>query len=166
MTRRGEVCSGHGTCECGICRCDVNEDGRFSGKFCEKCPTCLGLCHELKTCVECQMYKTGPLAASEGMCAKNCTKIYTTGVDTIGADEERDEHLCTFYDDDNCRFQFVYTDDYINSAFEVRAQKERACPQVNYVNHFVFRINCFSSSCADCNSDFFALKFLQKKPPN
>lgn len=76
------------------------------------------------------MYKTGPLAASERMCAENCSEIYTTGVDLIQADDEKGEHLCTIYNDDNCRFRFVYTDDYINSAFEVRAEKERDCPRV------------------------------------
>lgn len=133
MKRGGEVCSGHGTCECGTCKCDVTEDGRFSGKFCEKCPTCLGQCHELRNCVECQMYETGPVAASQGMCAKSCNIIYIVGVNTIVADDRNGENLCTFYDDDGCRFQFVYTDRYSNSAIQVKAQKERECPQLSVI---------------------------------
>lgn len=123
----GEICSGHGTCECGGCTCDVTADGRFSGKYCEKCPTCAGRCHEFKECVQCQMYKTGPLADSE-LCTKTCTKFVPIEVDVVTHDEEKDEHLCTFYDEDDCRFQFVYTDHVDDEKIDVRAQKERECP--------------------------------------
>lgn len=34
----GEVCSGHGTCECGVCKCAQDEQGHFSGRYCDKCP--------------------------------------------------------------------------------------------------------------------------------
>lgn len=34
----GAICSGHGSCVCGVCKCDTTEEGRYSGKFCEKCP--------------------------------------------------------------------------------------------------------------------------------
>lgn len=33
--------------------------------------------------------------------------------------------LCTFYDEEDCRFHFVYTD---KDDIKVRAQKERECP--------------------------------------
>lgn len=75
------VCSGHGTCECGACRCNSNEEGRFSGKFCEKCPTCSGRCAEFKDCVQCQMYKTGPL--DEETCATNCTLFTPVGLISV-----------------------------------------------------------------------------------
>lgn len=130
-----EICSGYGTCECGSCRCNITPHGRFSGKFCEKCPTCGGLCHRFKDCVQCQMYNTGPLAAS-GLCAESCTKIAITVADKIEADELTDEHLCTFYDDDNCRFQFVYIE---FDALEVRAQRERECPVRVSIN-FMFLV--------------------------
>ncbi|XP_037049499.1 integrin beta-PS-like [Bradysia coprophila] len=128
--RHGKVCSDHGTCECGACRCSVTEEGRFSGRYCEKCPTCAGLCHELKDCVQCQTYNTGPLAAS-GLCAKSCTKLDATRYDTIEVHEENDMHLCTFYDEDDCRFQFVYHDDYEHRSTGfavVMVQKDRHCP--------------------------------------
>jgi protocadherin alpha len=57
----GEICSGHGDCECGSCVCHIDKDSRYSGKYCEKCPTCSGRCAEFRDCVECQMYKTGKL---------------------------------------------------------------------------------------------------------
>ena len=32
---------GHGTCECGECKCSETEEGQYSGKFCEDCPVCI-----------------------------------------------------------------------------------------------------------------------------
>lgn len=106
----------------------MNDEGRFSGKYCEKCPTCSGRCHEFKECVKCQMYKTGPLAESEEKCASNCTLFVPVGVAVVEVDEKKDEHVCTFYDEDDCRFQFVYSDNNNGDKVEVRAQQERECP--------------------------------------
>ena len=33
-----QLCSGHGTCECGKCKCDETPEGQYSGQFCEDCP--------------------------------------------------------------------------------------------------------------------------------
>lgn len=43
----------------------------------------------------------------------------------LPARKEFDETLCTFYDEEDCRFHFVYTD---KDEIKVRAQKERECP--------------------------------------
>jgi hypothetical protein len=46
-------------------------------------------------------------------------------------DEENDEHLCTFYDEDDCRYQFVYSETVEKngiSSFQVTAQKLGICP--------------------------------------
>lgn len=124
----GELCSGHGTCECGQCRCEVNQEGRYSGKYCEKCPTCSGRCHEFKECVKCQMYKMGPLAESEEMCASNCTLFVPIGVKQVVLEDKNDEHMCTFYDEDDCRFVFKYSDNNPEDKVVVVAQQERECP--------------------------------------
>lgn len=107
-------------------RCDSTEEGRYSGKYCEKCPTCSQKCHELKECVECQMYKTGRLH-DENLCKENCTHLFTPiAVETVTVDDEKDEYLCTYYDKDDCRFNFVYSE--VDGKLEVRAQQDRECP--------------------------------------
>jgi integrin beta 1 len=78
----GEICSGHGGCVCGRCECEIKEDVRYSGKYCEKCPTCPGRCDELRACVECQMYKKGPLKDPED-CARNCTLFVPISVEHV-----------------------------------------------------------------------------------
>lgn len=37
-----EVCSGHGSCACGECQCNIVDGYRYSGKYCEECPSCPG----------------------------------------------------------------------------------------------------------------------------
>ncbi|XP_062141727.1 integrin beta-PS isoform X2 [Drosophila sulfurigaster albostrigata] len=120
----GEICSGHGTCECGVCKCKSTDDGRYSGKYCDKCPTCSGRCHELKDCVQCQMYHTGELKNGDD-CAKNCTTFTPVGVEKVKIDEDKDEQLCVFFDEDDCKFTFKYSE---VGELVVHAQEEKECP--------------------------------------
>lgn len=120
----GEICSGHGVCECGVCKCAVNEQGRYSGRHCEKCPTCSGRCQELKDCVQCQMYHTGVLKDVND-CARNCTTFTPIGVEKVEIDERKDEQMCTFFDEDDCRFEFKYSE---QGELIVHAQEEKECP--------------------------------------
>ncbi|KAM8718425.1 hypothetical protein ACLKA7_001609 [Drosophila subpalustris] len=120
----GEICSGHGTCECGVCKCKSTDDGRYSGKYCDKCPTCSGRCHELKDCVQCQMYHTGELKNGDD-CAKNCTTFTPVGVEKVKIDEDKDEQLCIFFDEDDCKFTFKYSE---VGELVVHAQEEKECP--------------------------------------
>lgn len=106
-------------------RCKITEEGRYSGRFCEKCPTCSGRCNEFKHCVQCQMYKTGPLADPDD-CATNCTLFVPTGVKKVEIDEEKDDNKCTFFDEDDCRYEFSYNDS--GEKIVVKAQEERECP--------------------------------------
>lgn len=50
----------------------------------------------------------------------------------ISADEEKDENLCAYYDEDDCRFAYVYTYDETGKV-EIRAQQERECPPQVYI---------------------------------
>lgn len=38
MAGSDEICSGRGVCECGQCKCSEENDFRYSGKYCQKCP--------------------------------------------------------------------------------------------------------------------------------
>lgn len=126
----GEICSGKGECVCGVCKCKEEEEvGRYSGRYCEKCPTCPGRCLEFKECVQCQVYKTGQFTEEE--CAQNCT-FTPSVVDVVEANEEKDENLCAFYDEDDCRFAYVYAYDEMGKVV-VRAQEKRECPPQIYV---------------------------------
>lgn len=162
IRKKGEICSSHGTCECGACRCEVSTEGRYSGRFCEKCPTCSGRCHELKDCVQCQMYRTGPLAA-QLLCIQNCTKFVPEADNIIGVDEENDEHLCTFYDEDDCRFQFIYQENYKSELLKVRAHTERQCPPKVTTHHFLFGLVFFASIIFIVIVTLFIWRFCKKQ---
>nr|CAI5868361.1 unnamed protein product [Callosobruchus analis] len=137
-TADGLLCSGHGVCECGVCKCDTTEDGRYSGKFCERCPTCSDRCIEYKDCVQCQMYKTGPLK-DEHDCATNCTKFTPIPVKEVVANEENNEFKCAYYDEDECIFTYVYYFDNDNK-LQVKAQENRECREKIFLPFIVIGV--------------------------
>ncbi|KAJ8878260.1 hypothetical protein PR048_018837 [Dryococelus australis] len=121
-----EVCSGNGMCECGECVCNQDEEGRpYDGVYCEIIPATSGKCLEFRDCIQCLMYKTGPIDNEED-CASNCTAFSPQPVKTVKADEDKYEFLCTYYDEDDCRFAYMYT--YKDHKLVVMAQEERECP--------------------------------------
>ncbi|KAK8383508.1 hypothetical protein O3P69_015754 [Scylla paramamosain] len=119
----GEECSGQGVCECNQCKCNEGKEGRYSGKYCEDCPICKGKCLPYKPCVQCQVFKTGELTPEE--CLDNCTLFNSTIVDDLV--EEEGERLCTFFDENDCRFKFVYGYDEDKEPV-VRVQRVLECP--------------------------------------
>ncbi|XP_069683530.1 integrin beta-PS isoform X2 [Periplaneta americana] len=124
----GDVCSGNGECKCGFCECYEVNDGRYTGKFCEKHPTSAGRCPDFKNCVQCLMYQTGPLTKEE--CEK-CPFV-PISVDVVEADIEAGEVLCSYQDEDGCLFLYVYTYSE-NNTLIVRAGEERKCPPEIFV---------------------------------
>lgn len=120
----GEICSNQGNCECNQCKCYETEDGRFSGKWCEDCPACKGKCIAYKPCVQCQVFETGEFSEEE--CKANCTLFNSTRV-PIAEVEKEGERLCTFFDENDCRFAFVYGYDE-NKEPVVRVQQTLECP--------------------------------------
>ncbi|XP_076361128.1 integrin beta-PS-like [Tachypleus tridentatus] len=118
-----QTCSGHGDCKCGVCECFESEDQRYSGRYCEECPTCPGLCEDLKECVQCLMFESGPLSDEE---CKNCSFI----PEEVSEAEvkEPEQRLCIFRDDDDCKFKFVYTLDENNNPL-VWAERTKDCPE-------------------------------------
>ncbi|XP_030754778.1 integrin beta-PS isoform X1 [Sitophilus oryzae] len=135
----GEICSGHGTCVCGACQCENTKESRYSGKFCEACPTCPDRCLEFRDCVQCQQYHTGPLKEPD-VCSANCTNVpVPIAVDTVEAIEENNEYLCHYTDEDHCQFTYVYYYD-IERKLHIRAQEERTCPPEVFVLGIVFGV--------------------------
>ncbi|XP_014241511.1 integrin beta-PS isoform X2 [Cimex lectularius] len=125
----GEICSGKGECVCGKCVCNDETEGRYTGKFCEKCPTCPRRCEELKDCVQCQVYEKGPLKDAE--CLANCS-FTPAVVDNIVIDDTKDEAPCVFIDEDDCRYTFIYTYDE-KGKLVVTAKKKLDCPPKVFV---------------------------------
>uniref|UniRef100_A0A1B6CMD9 Integrin beta n=1 Tax=Clastoptera arizonana TaxID=38151 RepID=A0A1B6CMD9_9HEMI len=121
----GEICSGKGDCVCGECKCFSEESIRYSGRYCNKCPTCPSRCEEFNPCVQCLVYGTGPFSKEE--CQANCTAFVPTVVEVIEANEDKDEYLCAYYDEEDCRYAFVYSYDEKGKLL-VRAQEKRECP--------------------------------------
>ncbi|XP_020286322.1 integrin beta-PS-like [Pseudomyrmex gracilis] len=130
-----EICSGRGDCICGSCHCHERDNIRYSGQYCEECPTCPGQrCEELKDCVECVAYDAGPLA-KENKCDLCMHDIDI--VDDIEEDPAKDERnnarICPTPGDEGCTFVFKYQYHRNGTGgdikiFKIQAQKERTCP--------------------------------------
>lgn len=105
------------------------------------------------------MYETGKFSRDE--CRANCTFVPEDVEQVEGIlihylfylliclfvlfsitvpDEEKNEKLCTFFDEDDCRFAFVYWYDE-NNEIKIKAQTERECPpKVCDFNNFIMKI--------------------------
>lgn len=118
-----KICSGHGDCECNECRCHDLEDRRYSGLYCESCPTCPLKCDAFRDCVECQIFPDDNDVPPENCTA--CTFI-TIGVDKVEIKDE--EKLCVFRDDKDCQFTFKYKLDADDQPI-VHAQRTKDCPE-------------------------------------
>ena len=124
----GEICSGHGTCICGACKSEETVENRYSGQYCDKCPTCPGRCQEFKDCVQCQIFKTGPMGDNPDLCAANCSIVATPiDVETLEADLDKGDHICTFYDENDCKFEFIYNDNDVKN-ITISAKRKLECP--------------------------------------
>lgn len=51
---------------------------------------------------------------------------------TVTVEDDLDESFCNFYDEDDCRFAFVYSFDDKGKVI-IKAQQERECPPQVYV---------------------------------
>ncbi|XP_014480334.1 PREDICTED: integrin beta-PS-like isoform X1 [Dinoponera quadriceps] len=128
-----QICSGRGDCICGSCHCHEWNNIRYSGQYCEECPTCPGQrCEELKDCVECTVYKTGQLAKDGNcdLCPHEIDIVKVVEEDPL-KDEETGAHICRTPGDEGCTFVFKYQ--YQNNRGDIRmytiqAQEDRTCP--------------------------------------
>ncbi|XP_026495256.1 integrin beta-PS [Vanessa tameamea] len=130
----GKICSGNGKCVCGQCVCNVDDDRHYSGKYCDKCPTCPGKCEDFKECVLCEVHKRGP-AYNPDEPARDCgdCNLFPEVVEgKIEANETLNEHLCSFYDDEDCLYVYVYSYNETQH-LHIRAQKEHECPRKVFI---------------------------------
>ncbi|KAL3123583.1 hypothetical protein niasHT_005128 [Heterodera trifolii] len=124
----GKVCGGHGECICGKCHCFTDEDGaRYSGPYCDICPTCPTKCVEYKPCVMCQQWGTGPY--NETRCSE-CpfTVIPVDELPVLNISESDSWNECQFVDPaDDCTFYFLYYYDGLDN-LTVWVREHKDCP--------------------------------------
>lgn len=117
------VCSGHGDCVCGKCKCHNDEQGSYTGLYCEDCNTCEGHCNIIRDCVECTVFGSDSLQEEECM---NCTyNIQTVAEVKV---ENKNEKMCVFKDNDGCSFTFKYAYNESNELY-IFAESTKECPK-------------------------------------
>ncbi|XP_066138889.1 integrin beta-PS-like [Euwallacea fornicatus] len=140
--KTNELCSGHGNCVCGHCQCYTEGDERYSGKYCERCTNCPEQrCDELKDCVECQAYQSGPLANST-VCANNCTTFSTQIIKKLDETTNKGGQKCRVLVEGDCTIQFEYSYDEDDNLVLV-AEENKICPYLP--QHLVYILGVIAS---------------------
>ncbi|XP_008564328.1 PREDICTED: integrin beta-4 [Galeopterus variegatus] len=121
----GGICNGRGHCECGRCHC--NQQSLYTDTICEINYSAirLGLCEDLRSCVQCQAWGTGE---KKGRTCEECS-FKVKMVDELKKAEEVVEY-CSFRDeDDDCTYSYTVEGDGTpgpNSTVLVHRKKD--CP--------------------------------------
>ncbi|KAL2080644.1 hypothetical protein ACEWY4_024437 [Coilia grayii] len=97
----GQLCSGRGRCVCGHCVCD---DPRYSGDFCEKCPTCYTACQAHWMCVDCHLTH-GLGRGSAEQCNRTCAPVVGYVDDITELASALGKH-CLYPSTDRCHYRF------------------------------------------------------------
>uniref|UniRef100_A0A8C9ULJ6 Integrin beta n=1 Tax=Spermophilus dauricus TaxID=99837 RepID=A0A8C9ULJ6_SPEDA len=105
----GGICNGRGYCECGCGPCHCNQQSLYTDTTCEINYSAirLGLCEDLRSCVQCQAWGTGE---KKGRTCEECS-FKVKMVDELKKAEEVVEY-CSFRDeDDDCTYSYTVEGD-------------------------------------------------------
>jgi len=116
----GVVCSGRGTCRCGVCVCNATLP--YRGPFCDDCVNCVGTCEANRACVQCRMFGTGEFAGD--LCARSCKDFKIDPVDKLTPAMGKQ---CRFKDEEDCYLTFAYTTE-ADAKVLISALKTKDCP--------------------------------------
>lgn len=122
MNQNGTICSDHGLCECGKCRCDAG----FRGALCDTCLSCPDLCEGHFNCVECVGFKQGPF--NDKVCKERCENVEIVPILYNEEYNLTEYHkFCILRDTSGCLIYFNIYDAGSNRSIQIKSRKR--CPQ-------------------------------------
>lgn len=139
----------------GKCQCEKKPNGEiYTGRYCNECPTCNDECAAYDPCVLCKAFNTGPYISS---CEENCNfdmkivKKFSYLNNNLNETNEKTSSnkfdglikRCVMIDEDNCKYEFIYTFQPNTERIYVEILEEKTCPNVQNILYYVFFIILF-----------------------
>ncbi|XP_053565049.1 LOW QUALITY PROTEIN: integrin beta-4 [Bombina bombina] len=125
LDSNGGLCNNRGQCVCGQCQCDGDSQNMDSTCEFSSSLFLLGVCEDIRTCVQCQTWGTGEKKG------KNCLEcnFKVKMVDELKKVDEVTE-MCTFRDEeDDCTYHYTVDGrSGVPANSTVLVQKKKECP--------------------------------------